>query len=62
MNFFRNTGIDDDVIINLDLVRKAVPGRISTGDTIRITYVNGDVENLRYKTKKNRDRDLDRMC
>ena len=66
MHLLKNKGIDDEVIVNLDLVRRIAPGYITAGDdgchTIRVTYGDGSSEHLRYVSEACRDLDLGAIC
>jgi hypothetical protein len=55
-------GIDNKVLLNLDLVRTVQPDFISGTEkgchTIKVKFLNGDYFNYRYETEKQRDQIL----
>jgi hypothetical protein len=65
MFLYRSDGIDNDVVVNMSLVRKLEEGYLSATKegchTIKITWSNGNVEHLRFESKKLRDDGLLRM-
>jgi hypothetical protein len=59
--------IDDDSVINLDKLRKAMPhfmacaALVEPAHVIELTWDNGDIDHLRYESRELRDKDLGRL-